>query len=77
MKTTKYSFIFSEPLADLFLSSCPLQDCFRHFMNKKVQIIQSKFLMQNHKGFVDIAEWLNIQLFSLILNFYQKAALNI
>ena len=28
--------------------------------------------MQNHKGFVDVEKWLNIQSFSLILNFFQK-----
>ena len=28
--------------------------------------------MQDHEGFVDIVKWLNIQSFSLILNFYEK-----
>ena len=28
--------------------------------------------MQDHEGFVDIVKWLNIQSFSLILNFHQK-----
>ena len=60
-------------IADLFVSSCPLQDSFRPFMDKKNLNDSMKIHeMQEHKGFVDIAKWLNIQSFFFCWTFIKR-----